>query len=102
MASSPDHGQRGIADRLPDVRGPRAPSGYRPGLQLGERLQGLGLVLLGLIGLVGSLLLLQPAGPVAAALHLPTLAASLTCLGPILAIGAVGLVVAGLGRAIRP
>jgi len=49
MLSPEDPGWR--AD-LPKVDKDRRPVGYRPGLQIQERLQGLGVVVLGLVGLL--------------------------------------------------
>ena len=45
-------GDPGYRSDLPKIDKERRPVGYRPGLQLEERLQGLGVVVLGLIGLL--------------------------------------------------
>lgn len=45
-------GDPGYRSDLPKLDKERRPIGYRPGLQLEERLQGLGVVALGLIGLL--------------------------------------------------
>jgi hypothetical protein len=42
----------GYRPDLPKIEKERRPVGYRPGLQLEERLQGVGVILLGLVGLL--------------------------------------------------
>jgi hypothetical protein len=45
-------GDPGYRSDLPKLEKERRPVGYRPGLQLEERLQGLGVIVLGLVGLL--------------------------------------------------
>jgi hypothetical protein len=45
-------GDPGYRSDLPKLDKERRPVGYRPGLQLEERLQGLGVIVLGLVGLL--------------------------------------------------
>lgn len=89
------------SERLPDVRGPRRPGGYRPGLQLGERLQGLLLVLLGIAGCVLAASLVSSTGN-----RLPwpgiALATPLGCLVPFTFLGGAGLVLVGIRRLVAP
>ena len=108
MAERPEQGApEQPAPKLPDVRGPRVPLGYRPGFRLAERLQGLLLVLLGLAGLallraVPLLAGLPGAPPGPPGLPAPPLLAPATCLTPLIALGSVGLIVVGLRQMISP
>ncbi len=106
MASRPGPPfERKLPD-LPDVRGRRAPHGYRPGLQLGERLQGLLLLALGVAGLVFCGFLLDSArgaGPLATAGRgVPGSLNAAGCLVPMIALGSLGLVVLGLRQIVAP
>lgn len=79
---------------LPDVRGPRVPVGYRRGLELGERLAGLGVVLLGI-------------GSLALAFWLPgavpaRFADALACTPLLVGLAGAGLIALGLRRALDP
>ncbi len=91
---------------LPDVRGPRAPHGYRPGLQLVERLQGLLLLGLGVAGLLFCVYLLngaRTAGPLGTAGGgVPGSLNAAGCLVPMIALGSLGLVLVGLRRIVDP
>ncbi|MDQ6671394.1 MAG: hypothetical protein M3069_11705 [Chloroflexota bacterium] len=86
------------------------PSGYRPGWQLGDRLQGLGVVALGLVGLLvvyatyaGVLPsgLPPPPQPRGLLVQVPIVNAA-TCVMPLLAIGSVALIVVGFRRVLDP
>lgn len=106
MASRPEPPfQRKLPD-LPDVRGPRTPHGYRPGVQLGERLQGLLLFGLGVAGLLFSAYLLgisRGAGPLSAAGRgVPGSLNAAGCLVPMIALGSLGLLIVGLRRIVAP
>jgi hypothetical protein len=95
------------APELPDVRGPRVPVGYRPGFQLKERLQGLALVFLGLLGFALVSAMPPPAGLPGApqgpgGLAAPPLLAPAACLTPLIVLGSVGLIVVGLRQMISP
>ena len=79
-------------------------------MQLGERLIGLALVLAGLgviallrlLSQLGSSLLLQPAPPPGLPPGSAALLNPFACLIPILALGALGLIVLGLKRVVSP
>lgn len=104
-------GDPGYRADLPKLDKERRPVGYRPGWQLEDRLQGLGAVVLGLIGMLvvygistGVLPSGLPAPPppppgVLVQVPVPNAAA---CFMPLLAIGSVALIVVGLRRAIDP
>lgn len=94
--------QSSPASRLPDVRGPRVPGGYRPGVQWVARLQGLGLALLGLLGLGLAVALFVPTVPLPAPSPLPRAPLAVPVLAPVLVLGSIGLVVVGLSRVLRP
>lgn len=93
-----DFSSRSI-EGLGDVRGPRRPVSYRPGLQLEERLGGLLLVIVGVAGCVIGVTLLNgaPRGVVAVGITSP-----LTCLTTLGVAGAVVLVGIGLWRMVDP
>jgi hypothetical protein len=86
------------------------PPGYRPGWQLEERLQGVGVILLGLVGLAvvyGTYTGVLPSGLppppqlrgvlVQVPVYNPAL-----CFMPLLAIGSVALIVVGFRRVLDP
>jgi hypothetical protein len=86
------------------------PPGYRPGWQLEERLQGVGVILLGLVGLAvvyGTYTGVLPSGlpppplPRGVLVQVPVYNAAL-CFMPLLAIGSVALIVVGLRRVLDP
>jgi hypothetical protein len=86
------------------------PVGYRAGLQLWERLEGLGVAVLGLVGLTVAYLIVTgvlPAGipppkpPPGILVQVPIFNAT-ACLLPLLAAGSIALIVLGLRRAIAP
>ena len=91
---------------LPEIKRERKPVGYRPGLQLEERLLGLGAALLGVVGLLvvyGVWTGVLPSGltPPPGVLPGPTLNAT-ACLLPLLGIGSVGLILVGVKRVFAP
>ena len=86
------------------------PPGYQPGWQLGERLQGVGVILLGLVGLAvvyGTYAGVLPSGlppppqPRGVLVQLPVLNAA-ACFMPLLAIGSVALIFVGFRRVLDP
>jgi hypothetical protein len=86
------------------------PPGYRPGWQLGERLQGLGAIVLGVIGLLvvyGTYAGVLPSGlppppqPRGVLVQVPAFNAA-ACFMPLLAIGSVALIVVGFRRVLDP
>ncbi|MDQ3809714.1 MAG: hypothetical protein M3336_05430 [Chloroflexota bacterium] len=86
------------------------PVGYRRGLQLEERLTGLGVALLGMAGLLVAYLIgtgVLPAGlpppppPPGVVVQVPLLNAN-ACLVPMMAIGSLSLIYFGFRRAIDP
>ena len=85
---------------LPPVEKERRPVGYRPGLQLEERLLGLGAVALGLVGLLvvyGVYSGFLPSGlapPPGVPSGMPIVNAT-ACLLPLIGIGSVGLILVG-------
>jgi hypothetical protein len=102
----PDDQGRSELPKLPKEQ----PVGYRPGLQLEERLTGLGVAVLGLVGLIIVYLIstgVLPAGlppppqPRGVLVQVPVFSAT-SCLVPLIAISSVVLVVLGLRRAIDP
>ncbi len=85
-------------------------AGYRPGWQLAERLQGLGVILLGFIGLLvvyGTYAGVLPSGlpsppqPSGMLVQLPVVNAA-ACFMPILAIGSIALIVVGFRQVLDP
>jgi hypothetical protein len=102
--------QPGFRSDLPKLERERKPVGYRPGWQLGERLQGLGVVVLGLVGLLvvyGIYSGVLPAGlppppqPRGLLVPVPTINAA-ACIIPVLAIGSVALILVGFRRVLDP
>ncbi len=104
-------GDPGYRPDLPKLESERRPAGYRPGLQLEDRLQGLGAMVLGLVGLLvvyGIFSGVLPAGlppppppPPGVLVQLPVVNAA-ACVMPLLAIGSVALIVVGARRVIDP
>jgi hypothetical protein len=95
---------------LPKLEKERKPVGYQPGWQVGERLQGLGVVLLGVVGLLvvyGIYSGVLPAGlppppqPRGILVPVPTFNA-VACVMPVMAIGSVALIVVGFRRIVDP
>jgi hypothetical protein len=100
----------GFREDLPKLEKERKPVGYRPGWQWEERLQGAGVVLLGLIGLLvvyGIYTGILPAGlppppqPRGVLVQVPTINGA-ACVMPLLAIGSVALIVVGFRRVLDP
>jgi hypothetical protein len=95
---------------LPPIESERRPVGYRAGWQLEERLQGLGAVLLGLVGLLvvygiysGFLpgLPPPPPPPPGVLVQLPVINAA-ACFSPLMTIGSVALIFVGFRRVLDP
>ena len=95
---------------LPKLDSDRKPVGYRPGLQLEERLQGLGAAVLGFVGLLvvyGIYTGVLPVGlppppqPPGVLVPVPTLNAA-ACVMPLMTIGSIALIVIGLRRTLDP
>ncbi|HLZ31757.1 MAG TPA: hypothetical protein VKV73_30920 [Chloroflexota bacterium] len=106
----PDDPLAGYRSDLPALPKEYTPPGYQPGWQLVERLQGVGVILLGLVGLFvvyGTYTGLLPSGlppppqPRGVLVQLPVLNAA-ACFMPLLAIGSVGLIVVGFRRVLDP
>jgi hypothetical protein len=98
---------------LPDLRTSKIPVGYRPGAQIGERLQGLGLVVIGLAGLILVYVIYQsgglpgapeppPAPPGLQGLRVLPLISVTNCMVPLLTIGSMGLILLGMRRIADP
>jgi hypothetical protein len=104
-------GQPDYRSDLPPVQRERKPAGYRPGWQLVERLQGLGVVVLGLVGLLvvygiysgflPSGLPPPPPPPKGVLVQVPVINAA-ACFLPLLTIGSVGLIVVGFRQVFDP
>ncbi len=104
-------GDPGYRSDLPKLESERRPVGYRRGLQLEDRLQGLGAVALGLVGLLvvygiytgflPSGLPPPPAPPPGVLVQVPAMNAA-ACFVPLMAIGSVALIVVGLRRVVDP
>jgi hypothetical protein len=95
---------------LPRLDKESRPVGYRAGWQLEERLQGLGAMILGIVGLTVAYLIFTgvlPAGlpppqpPPGVLVQVPVFNAN-QCLVPLTAIGSVALIVVGFRRALDP
>ena len=104
--NDPNEGYRSDLPKLPRER----PVGYQPGWQIWERVQGLGVILLGLVGLAvvyGISTGLLPSGlppppqPSGVLVQLPVFN-SAACFTPLLALGSVGLIVVGFRRVLDP
>jgi hypothetical protein len=101
----------GYRTDLPPVERERRPVGYRPGWQLGERLQGLGAALLGLIGLLvvyGIYTGVLPSGlppppppPPGVLVQVPVVNAAAWFM-PVMAVVSVALIVVGIRRLFDP
>jgi len=106
----PNDPHEGFRSDLPSLPRERRPVGYRPGWQIEERLQGLGVILLGVVGLAvvyGISTGLLPSGlppppqPPGVLVQLPVYNAA-ACFMPLMAIGSVGLIVVGFRRVLDP
>ena len=95
---------------LPRLDKERKPAGYRAGLQLEERLQGLGVIVLGLVGLAivwGIYSGFLPSGPPpppqprGVLVQVPVYNAT-ACFLPLIAISSCGLIVVGFRRVLDP
>jgi hypothetical protein len=95
---------------LPRLEKERVPVGYRAGWQLEERLQGLGVIVLGLVGLgvvYGVYTGLLPSGlppppqPPGVLVQVPVYNAT-ACFMPLIALSSVALIVVGLRRVLDP
>ena len=96
---------------LPKLERERRPVGYKPGWQLEERLQGLGVVVLGLVGLLvvygiytgflPSGLPPPPAPPPGVLVQVPVINAA-ACIVPLMAIASVALIFVGIRRIFDP
>jgi hypothetical protein len=104
-------GEPGFRDDLPKLERERRPVGYRAGFQLEERLQGLGAVVLGLVGLLvvyGISTGILPSGlppppppPPGVLVQLPVINAA-ACLTPLMTVGSIALIVVGFRRVVDP
>lgn len=95
---------------LPKLEKRVLPAGYSPGWQIEERLTGLGVALLGVVGLTVMYLIVTgvlpaglpaPAPPPGVLVQVP-LPNAMGCVLPLMAIGSVALIVVGFRRAIDP
>jgi len=86
------------------------PVGYRPGLQLVDRLQGVGAVLLGMFGLWVAYLMFAgvlpvglppPAPPPGVLVQVPLMNPA-QCVVPLISVGSIALVIVGFRRVIDP
>jgi hypothetical protein len=96
---------------IPDSR---IPIGYRRGFQLTERLQGLGLLILGCLGLLAVYWVYQnggqlpgappppPAPPGLRGITVTPIISATNCMMPLLTIGSTGLILVGLRRIFDP
>ena len=110
MPSEDDDPRQRFRSELPPVPKDRKPLGYRESWQIEERVQGLGVVLLGLVGLFvayGVYTGFLPSGPPPPApppgvlVQVPTFNA-MGCLIPVMGITSVVLIVVGFRRVIDP
>ena len=106
----PDDPNRRYRSDLPPLDKERAPVGYRRGWQLEERLQGLGVLVLGLVGLgvvygiyTGALPagLPPPQQPRGVLVQVPMYNAAI-CFTPMIAVFSVALIVLGFRRLLDP
>jgi hypothetical protein len=95
---------------LPKLEKERKPVGYKAGWQIEERLMGLGVILLGIVGLLvvyGMYTGVLPAGlpppqqPRGVLVQAPTINAA-ACVMPLMALGSVALIVVGFRRVVDP
>ena len=100
----------GYRSELPKLDKERKPTGYRPGWQIEERLQGLGVVVLGLLGLLvvyGVYTGFLPSGlppppqPPGVLVQVPVYNAA-ACFLPLMALTSVALIVIGFRRVFDP
>jgi hypothetical protein len=101
----------GYRSDLPKVEKQRRPVGYRAGLQLEERLQGLGVIVLGLVGLLvvygiysgylPSGLPPPPPPPKGVLIQVPVVNGAAFFL-PLIAVMSVALIAVGLRRVVDP
>ena len=103
-------GDPGYRPDLPKLEKERRPVGYRPGLQLEERLQGLGVVVLGLVGLLvvyGIYSGVLPSGlppppqPKGGLIPVPVVTGAAFFL-PLIAVMSVALIAVGFKRVVDP
>jgi hypothetical protein len=106
----PNDPNEGFRADLPTIRGEKRPVGYRSGWQVEERLQGLGVIVLGLVGLAvvyGIYTGILPSGlppppqPRGVLVQVPVFNAA-ACFMPLMAIGSVGLIIVGFRRLFDP
>jgi len=95
---------------LPRLAKEEKPVGYRAGFQLEERLQGLGAVLLGVVGITVAWLIFSgalpiglppPPPPPGVLVQVPVMNPT-ACLAPLMALGGISLIVVGLRRTLDP
>jgi hypothetical protein len=95
---------------LPKLEKREKPVGYHAGLQIEERLQGLGAILLGAIGLTVSWLIFTgaltvglppPPPPPGVMVQVPVMNPT-QCIAPLMAVGGISLIVVGFRRTIDP
>jgi hypothetical protein len=107
---SPDDPQARYRSELPALPKEFTPPGYRPGWQVFERLQGVGVILLGLVGLLvvyGTYAGVLPSGlppppqPRGVLVQVPVFNGA-ACFMPLIAIGSVALIVVGFRRVLDP
>ena len=100
----------GYRSELPKLDKERRPLGWRAGLQIEERLQGLGVVVLGLVGLLvvyGIYTGFLPSGPPpppqppGVLVQIPVYNAT-ACFMPLMAISSVALIAVGTKRVLDP
>jgi hypothetical protein len=103
-------GQPSFRDDLPRLESERRPVGYRPGLQLGERLQGLGAVVLGIVGLLVAYAIFTgllpfglppPPPPPGVLVQVPVINPA-ACVTPLMSVGSIALIVVGFRRVVDP
>jgi hypothetical protein len=107
VASEPDPHER-FRSELPKLPRDEQPVGYRAGLQIEERLQALGVIVLGLIGMFMAYAMYS--GMLPAGLPPPTPPPGVTvpvfnpvlCVTPLLGLGGIALVFVGARRFIEP
>jgi hypothetical protein len=107
---SPDDPHAGYRSDLPALPKERKPIGYRSGWQLGDRLQGVGVMVLGFIGLLvvyGTFTGFLPSGlppppqQPGVLVQVPVVNGA-ACVMPLLAIGSVALIAVGFRRVLDP
>ena len=102
-------GNEGRSD-LPKLQREEKPVGYRAGLQIEERLQGVGAIVLGVIGLTVSWLIFSGALPVGlpppppppgVLVQVPVMNPT-QCIAPIMGLGGISLILVGFRRTLDP